>query len=259
MPDRVRGVKVVAGGARARLAPDAALRHGSRMARRRRGTLATIWRIAVFAALALAVVFAGLLALWSVAPPVSTLMIGRTLTGKSYSRDYVKLNAISPALVAAVVTSEDAQFCRNHGVDWGELREVMDNPEGPSRGASTITMQTAKNLFLWPGRSSIRKGLEIGMALVIGRVWSKARTLEVYLNIAEWGDGIFGVEAASRAYFHKHARDLDSREAALLATALPNPFERDASDPSMLQRRLAHRLMTRSRNAEARLACILGR
>ena len=82
-------------------------------------------------------------------------------------------------------------------------------------------MQTAKNLFLWPGRSAVRKGIEIGMALVLGKVWSKARTIEIYLNIAEWGDGIFGVEAAARRYFHKSARQLDAREAALLATSLP--------------------------------------
>ena len=93
-------------------------------------------------------------------------------------------------------------------------------------------MQTAKNLFLWPGRSTIRKGIEIGMALVLGQAWSKRRTLEVYLNIAEWGHGIFGAEAAAQTYFHKSAAELDAREATLLATSLPNPVKRDPAKPA---------------------------
>src|SRR4029077_5538845 len=115
----------------------------------------------------------------------------------------------------SVIASEDARFCRHDGVDWGELRAVLRarGKNGPSRGASTITMQTAKNLFLWPGRSSVRKGVEIAMALVLDKAWSKAHTMEIYLNIAEWGDGLFGVEAAAQRYFHKSARDLNSPEA----------------------------------------------
>jgi monofunctional biosynthetic peptidoglycan transglycosylase len=237
------------------LAPSLGLRHGMRMARRR-GIFGTAWRAVVYGVFSLVIVFFGLLALWTVAPPISTLMMGRAISGQGYVRDYVRLPAIAPILVASVVTSEDGQFCRNHGVDWGELRDVMSDPDGPSRGASTITMQTAKNLFLWPGRSAIRKGIEIPIALVLGKVWSKAHTIEVYLNIAEWGDGIFGIEAASRRYFHKSARQLDAREAALLATALPNPRERDPSDPSLIQRRLAARLASRTRDGGASLACL---
>ena len=223
---------------------------------KRRGIIGIFWRGAVYGVFALVLVFAGLLALWSVAPPVSMLMVGRTLSGQSYERDYVKLQAVAPVLVASVVTSEDGQFCRNRGVDWGELREVMDNPDGPSRGASTITMQTAKNLFLWPGRSAIRKGIEIPVALILGKVWSKPHTMEVYLNIAEWGEGTFGIEAAARRYFHKSARQLDAREAALLATALPNPKERNPSDPSLIQRRLAARLASRVQAWGDRLTCL---
>jgi monofunctional biosynthetic peptidoglycan transglycosylase len=215
---------------------------------RRRSLFGVLWRAAVYGVFALVLLFVGLLALWSVAPPVSTLMLGRLISGQGYERDYVRLREVAPVLVASVVTSEDGQFCRNRGVDWGELREVMDNPDGPSRGASTITMQTAKNLFLWPGRSALRKAIEIPMALVLGRVWSKPHTMEVYLNIAEWGDGIFGIEAAARRYFQKGARDLDAREASLLATALPNPKERDPGRPSPIQRRLAARLAQRTRN-----------
>jgi monofunctional glycosyltransferase len=127
---------------------------------------------------------------------------------------------------------------------------------GPKRGASTITMQTAKNLFLWPGRSVIRKGLEIGMALVLGKAWSKARTIEVYLNIAEWGEGVFGIEAAAQRYFRKSASQLDAREAALLATSLPNPIKRDAAHPTAFQRRLAASVMLRARDRAASLSCL---
>ena len=103
-------------------------------------------------------------------------MLARTIEGKSYQRIYAPLKTIAPAALAAVIASEDASFCDNDGVDWGALREVLSGAgkHGPSRGASTITMQTAKNLFLWPGRSVIRKGIEIGMALVLGEAWSKA-------------------------------------------------------------------------------------
>ena len=128
--------------------------------------------------------------------------------------------------------------------------------EGPSRGASTLTMQTAKNLFLWPGRSVIRKGLEIGMALVLGKVWSKARTLEIYLNVAEWGDGIYGIEAAAQRYFHKSASELNAHEAALMATSLPNPIRRNPARPSPLQRRLASSLETKMREHSDLLKCL---
>jgi monofunctional biosynthetic peptidoglycan transglycosylase len=224
----------------------------------RRSPLSKLARAVVFAALALVCVFVGLVVLYAFAPPVSTLMLGRKVEGKTYERAYVRLNEISPALVASVIASEDARFCRNGGVDWGALREVLDKAkaDGPKRGASTITMQTAKNLFLWPGRSPIRKGIEIPMALVLGAVWSKTRTIEIYLNIAEWGDGLFGVEAAARRYFHKKASQLDAREAALLATSLPNPIKRDAAHPTSFQRRLAAGLAARARGSEEWLDCL---
>ena len=117
-------------------------------------------------------------------------------------------------------------------------------------------MQTAKNLFLWPGRSVVRKGVEIGMALVLGKVWSKARTIEIYLNVAEWGDGIFGIEAAARRHFHKRASELNAREAALLATALPNPVKRDPARPSSLQRRHAAEVMARVEDGAELMTCL---
>ena len=117
-------------------------------------------------------------------------------------------------------------------------------------------MQTAKNLFLWPGRSVVRKGIEIPMALVLGKVWSKKRTIEIYLNIAEWGDGLFGVEAAAERYFHKRASQLDAREGALLATALPNPLLRNPAHPAALQRRLAAGVMARVARSTDLMSCL---
>ncbi len=208
--------------------------------------------------LALLCVFVGLVVLYAVAPPVSTLMLGRKIEGKSYERVYVRLEDIAPVVVATVIASEDGRFCQNDGVDWGALHEVLRGAgkDGPTRGASTITMQTAKNLFLWPGRSAIRKGIEISMALVLGKVWSKAHTIEVYLNIAEWGDGLYGIEAAAQHAFHKKASQLDANEAALLATSLPNPIKRNAAHPQAFQRRLAANLVARARDNAELLDCL---
>jgi len=211
-----------------------------------------------WAGLALLALFASLVVLYAFARPVSTLMLARMIEGRSYQRTYTPLRNVAPAALVAVIASEDAGFCDNDGVDWGALREVMHGAgkEGPSRGASTLTMQTAKNLFLWPGRSVIRKGLEIGMALVLSKAWSKARTLEIYLNVAEWGDGIYGVEAAAQRYFHKSASELNAHEAALMATSLPNPIRRNPARPSPLQRRLAAGLEAKMRERADLLKCL---
>jgi monofunctional glycosyltransferase len=225
----------------------------------RRRSLIRVLALGVgWAGLALLALFIGLVALYAVARPVSTLMLARTIEGKSYQRIYTPLRSIAPTALAAVIASEDAGFCDNDGVDWGALREVLGGAgeHGPSRGASTLTMQTAKNLFLWPGRSTIRKGVEIGMALVLGEVWSKARALEIYLNVAEWGDGLFGIEAAAQRYFHKSASQLNPHEAALLATALPNPFLRNPARPSPIQRRLAGSLESKARENSDLLKCL---
>jgi monofunctional glycosyltransferase len=225
---------------------------------RRRSLLAILARGAGWTGIALLVVFAGLVGLYSVVPPVSTSMLARTIEGKNYERDPVPLRSIAPAAIAAVIASEDASFCFNDGVDWEALHEVLSRAgkDGASRGASTITMQTAKNLFLWPGRSVVRKGIEIGMALVLGKAWSKARTLDIYLNIAEWGEGLYGIEAAARHYFHKSASDLDEREAALLATALPNPILRNPAHPTALHRRLAAGVEAKVRDNSELLRCL---
>lgn len=189
--------------------------------------------LAYLVPLGLAALYLGLAIVYSQTHPPSMLMLGRWVTGQPVDRRWVPLDDISRNLLAAVVTSEDARFCSHHGVDWVELRTALDDEDGgPSRGASTITMQTVKNLFLWNSRSFIRKGLEIPMALGLDRLWSKRLILEVYLNIAEWGEGVFGAEAASRTAFGKAAKDLTPREAALLAAALPNPKRRNARHPS---------------------------
>jgi monofunctional biosynthetic peptidoglycan transglycosylase len=179
--------------------------------------------------------------LYSFVPPVSTLMLGRWATFQSVDRRAVPLSAISVNLPRAVIMSEDARFCRHGGVDWDALGKVIadSDEDGPSRGASTLTMQLVKNLYLWPGRSYIRKALEIPLAVMLDAVWSKKRIVEAYLNVAEWGDGVFGAEAAARRAFGKSAAALNVREAALLATALPNPRLRQADGPTRRHAALA--------------------
>lgn len=189
-------------------------------------------------------------------PPVSTLMMARWLSGGSVARTFTPLSQISPQLPAAVIASEDARFCQHGGVDWSALHEVISDEDGPSRGASTIPMQVAKNLFLWPSRSYLRKGMEIPLAMLIDLAWSKRRLLENYLNIVELGDGVFGAEAAARRYFGKRARDLSASEAALLAAALPNPILRNPGRPTPRYRGLARRLETRMASAAAATGCL---
>ncbi|MCA0423628.1 MAG: transglycosylase domain-containing protein, partial [Proteobacteria bacterium] len=158
------------------------------------------------------VIIAALALIWRVLPPISTLMVWQTITGGTVRRTYVPLERISPRLVAAVINAEDARFCHHIGVDWHELGKVLETDGGPRRGASTLTMQTAKNLFLWQSPLTyLRKGLEIPLALGLDLTWPKRRVIEVYLNVAEWGDGIFGAEAAARAHFGKSAAELSAR------------------------------------------------
>jgi monofunctional biosynthetic peptidoglycan transglycosylase len=196
--------------------------------------------------------------LYTVVPPVSTLMVGRWLTLQGVERTAVTLDEISPSLPRAVISSEDGRYCQHGGVDWDALRQVIEeaDEDGPSRGASTIPMQLAKNLFLWPGRSYLRKGMEIPLALLIDLAWSKRRLLENYLNIVELGEGVFGAEAAARRYFGKRARDLSPSEAALLAAALPNPTLRNPGRPSARHRGLAGRLQRRMEFAAAATGCL---
>lgn len=193
---------------------------------------------------------------YSALTPPSTLMLGRWLTLRPVDRQAVSLDAISPYLVQAVVASEDQRYCLHSGVDWNALRDVVDDEEGPSRGASTIPMQTVKNVFLWPGRSVIRKALEIPLALVADTLWGKPRTMEIYLNIAEWGEGVFGAEAAAQRWFGKPARTLTRGEAALLAAVLPNPILRNPALPSRGVRAQAARIQTRMNGVTGLMGCL---
>jgi monofunctional biosynthetic peptidoglycan transglycosylase len=184
--------------------------------------------------------------------PVSALMAWRTMTGAPMSRQWIDLGAISPSLPRSVVAAEDAKFCSHRGIDWDALREAIDEAEDgePGRGGSTITQQVAKNLFLWPGRSVVRKALEFPLALWIDLVLPKPRILEIYLNIAELGpSGQFGAEAGSAYAFGHPASSLAPREAALLAAILPNPIRRSARNPGPGVRRLAATYLARAQAA----------
>jgi monofunctional glycosyltransferase len=223
--------------------------------------LRLILRLAVALLVAIAVLMLAMLVLYRwVDPPASTLMLGQRLAGTPISQRWVPLERMSPNLSAAVISSEDGHFCRHHGVDWGELKEAIESAgDGIARGGSTISMQVVKNLFLWPSRSYLRKALEIPLAYAIEALWPKRRILEIYLNIAEWGPGIFGAEAAARYHFRKPALLLSQREAALLAVSLPNPFERQAGRPGPGTARLADNLLLRMRAAQPNLACVRAR
>lgn len=190
--------------------------------------------------------------------PVSTLMLAETLSGRAYERQWVGFDDIAPVLVQSVMMSEDGQYCAHSGVDWEALNLVIDDAlEGEvTRGASTIPMQTAKNLFLPSTRSVLRKALEIPIAMWMDVVWSKRRLMEIYLNIAEWAPGIYGIEAASQAYFGVPAAKLSARQAALLAVTLPNPIKRNAANPSRGMTRLAGVIEKRASQSGAYIKCL---
>ncbi len=183
---------------------------------------------------------AGILLFSFLPVPFSAVMVERQL-GAWFSgnfsyvahSDWTSMDDISPWMPLAVMASEDQKFPTHWGFDVQAIKSVLDNEEGGRiRGASTLSQQTAKNVFLWDGRSWVRKGLEAGLTVGIETVWTKRRILTVYLNVAEFGDGVFGVEEASQRYFHKPASRLTMSEAALLAAVLPNPIRFKADAPS---------------------------
>jgi len=224
-----------------------------------RSRLARRFAIGVFVVLALPY----LLILFYAIPfvrPVSTLMVSDLVLSGGYKRQWVALDDIAPNMVRSVMMSEDGQFCVHHGVDWKQMRGVVEDAlDGEAtRGASTITMQTVKNLFLWNGRSFLRKGMELPLALFADAVWSKRRTMEIYLNIAEWGEGIYGIDAAAMFYFKVPAARLSLRQSSLLAVSLPNPIERQASKPTRLMRRLSPVIERRVRMSGEYTRCIFG-
>ena len=225
-----------------------------------RGGWSRLARTVLVAVLVLLAVPYALVPVYRVVTPVSTLMLARWLTGRHVVRSYLPIERLAPTLPLAVLVAEDDRFCSHHGIDWHEIHVAIQQADDISdaRGGSTITQQTAKNLFLWPGRSFVRKALEFPLALWIDLVLPKRRIMEIYLNIVQWGpNGEFGAEAGARAAFGKSAASLDPREAALLAAILPNPVRRSARRPGPGVRRLAGIYEARARGASAQAPCIL--
>lgn len=176
--------------------------------------------------------------------PISTLMLADHFTFRPMLREWVPIDDVAPVMIYSVMMSEDGQFCRHDGIDWGEMRAVVEEALAgeETRGASTIPMQTVKNLFLWNGRSYLRKGLEAPLALYADAVLSKRRIMEIYLNIVEWDTGVYGIGAASQHYFGRPAAELNARQAALLSVTLPAPGTRNPANPTASLNRLARRV-----------------
>lgn len=172
-----------------------------------------------------------------VPPPINLYQLSESLRLGSISKEWVSWDEIAPVMGRSVVAAEDANFCQHWGFDLTAIRAAVD--EGGARGGSTLTQQVAKNVFLWQGRSYVRKALEALLTPVIELVWSKQRILEVYLNVAEFDEGVFGVQAAAQHYFGVDAAKLTPTQAARLAVVLPNPKERSASKPTSYLRKRA--------------------
>ena len=221
-----------------------------------RGVAFRLVRALVIALVAILLLPYLLTPLYHAVNPVSTLMLWRWAIGARVEKTFVPIDRMAPSLPMTVIASEDGRFCSHRGIDWQEIRDRLEDADDISeaRGVSTITQQVAKNLFLWQGRSFVRKALEVPIALWIDVVLPKWRVLEIYLNIAEWGPrGQFGAEAGSRYAFNKSVRAISAREAALLAAVLPNPKRRSAKQPGPAVRRLAGIYEARG-TAQAKLA-----
>ncbi len=218
-----------------------------------------LWKVLVWLVVLALLLPAGLVLLYRVVPPPATpLMAIRALEGQGWQRDWVALAEIAVPLREAVVAAEDNRFCGHWGFDLEALRDAVSEwrAGGRLRGASTISMQTAKNLFLWPGRAWLRKGLEAYLTLHLELLLPKRRILELYLNVAEFGPGLYGAEAAARHHFGVAAADLTRRQASLLAAVLPNPLERTAGRPSGYVAAQAGRIRTRMTQLGPLLDCV---
>ncbi|MCW5693029.1 MAG: monofunctional biosynthetic peptidoglycan transglycosylase [Pseudolabrys sp.] len=224
-------------------------------ARRKRSA----WRTSLYAVLVVLALPYVLTPLYAVVNPPSTLMLWRTVTGQRVVQTWVPLSKIDPDLALSVIVAEDGRFCSHFGVDFTEIQNAIDDADGleDMRGGSTITQQAVKNLFLWQGRSYVRKALELPLALWFDLVLSKRRILEIYLNIAELGpDGEFGAEAAAKRSFGRSAASLGRYQAALLAASLPNPVTRDTKRPGPGLRRLAGLYERRAARTGEAAACL---
>jgi monofunctional biosynthetic peptidoglycan transglycosylase len=202
----------------------------------RRRSAAKLGMLLVVAALLIFVIAsAGLtIALRFVPPPFTAMMLEQPGSIRDVKYQWRDRRRLAPTTARAVIASEDQRFLAHHGFDFDQLQIAIDEYRAGDelRGASTITQQVAKNLFLWSGRSLVRKGLEAYFTVLLEVCWPKQRILEVYLNVAELGDGVFGVEAAARRYFGVSASDLSPEQAALLAAVLPNPHKLHVDKPS---------------------------
>ncbi len=192
-------------------------------------------------------------------PPFSALMMRQTLKGWGISQEWRDLNRISPNLVTQVIASEDARFCEHWGVDWNAIDKAVDAvADGrPKGGGSTISMQAAKNLFLWNKPAFLRKLFEIPLAYYMDFVLGKRRLMEIYLNIVEWAPGVYGAEAAAQHHFRISAAELSPQQAAQLAAALPNPKRRNAGRPGPRTFALANRLRARASRERDISDCVL--
>lgn len=196
-----------------------------------------------------------------VPPPATPLMALRSADGVAIRKEWTPLDRISTHVPRAVIAAEDNLFCEHRGFDWRAIGDAAEDYAAGKRirGASTISMQVAKNLFLWPGRDFVRKGAEAYLTVIVELLWSKRRIMEVYLNIAEWGDGVFGIGAAAKTHFGKPAAALTAREAALLAAVLPNPREWSPVRPTAYIAGRADVIMRRTGQLGPLLACVIRR
>ncbi len=196
-------------------------------------------------------------------PPITILMIERMAQGRGLDHRWVPLSKIAPAMTRSVIASEDARYCSHHGFDFAAIDKALKHNEmrpGRVRGGSTISQQTAKNVFLWPQRSWVRKGFEAWFTVLIETIWGKRRIMEVYLNTVEMGPGVYGVEAAARRYFHESADQLTAAQASRLAAILPDPLKWRAADPGPYVRRRTGRIDARAETVQQNglAACVLG-
>lgn len=237
---------------------------GRKPASKRRGTkkqpisllariITSLLSIAGFVARA-AVVFVAVTVVWVLAyrfinPPTTWLMMTEGWGGQRIIQHNVPLEAVAPTLYHSIIGAEDSGFCSHMGFDLEAIDKALKDADNGARlrGASTLTQQTAKNAFLWPGRNFIRKGLEAYFTVLMEALWPKRRIMEIYLNVVEFGPGVFGAEAAARSMFKKPARNLNAHEAALLAAVLPNPKQMRAEVPSAYVRSRANTLEKRAR------------
>lgn len=195
-------------------------------------------------------------------PPATPLMLTRVALGEAEGIDArpIRLGDVAPVVARTVLASEDMRFCAHRGVDWEAAQAAVEEWRAGEglRGASTITMQTARSVFLPPSRTALRKAVELWLTPFVETFWPKRRILEHYLNVAEWGPGVYGIEAAAQRAFGRGADRLTPRQAALLVAALPNPMARDAGRPTATQAAIARRLERRTARADwaALAACI---